>query len=160
MSNRENDGPEQPPAHEKVGYGNPPTYRRFKESGNLEGRPKGAKNRKTIVKMVANEMHSVLENGKRRRRSTLELVLLRLRNKALEDKNVRAIGELQRLIETYQPQGTHNNAGYLVVPAELTQEEFIAKMERLNELMERYGVRTSTEAEEIEREERRKNRPE
>ena len=58
MSNRENEGPEQPPAHEEVGYRKPPTRRRFKESGNLKGRPKGAKNRKTIVRTVANEMHS------------------------------------------------------------------------------------------------------
>ena len=158
MSNRENDGPEQPPAHEEVGYRKPPTYRRFKDSGHLEGRPKGAKNRKTIVKTVANEMHSVLENGKRRSRSTLELVLLRLRNMALEDRNVTAIGELHRLIEAYQPQEANDNAGYLVVPAELTQEEFIAKIERKNELMERYGVRTLAAVEEIEREKRRKNR--
>ena len=83
MSNRENDGSEQPPAHEEVGYGKPPTRRRFKKSGNSKGRPKGSKNRKTIVKAVANEMHTVAENGKHRRRSTLDLVLLSLRNLAL-----------------------------------------------------------------------------
>ena len=63
MSNREGDGPKQPPAHEEVSRPGPPTCRRFIESGNPRGRPKGAKNRKTIVKAIANEMHSVTEGG-------------------------------------------------------------------------------------------------
>ncbi len=132
MSNRENDGSENPPAHEEVGYGKPPTRRRFKKSGNLKGRPKGSKNRKTIVKAVANEMHTVLENGKRRRRSTLELVLLRLRNMVLEDKNVRAFEELHRLTKAYQPQEAGDGLGCLVAPAEMTPEEWVAEQEELN----------------------------
>jgi hypothetical protein len=132
MSNRENDGSEQPPAHEAVGYRKPPMKRRFKKSGNLKGRPKGAKNRKTIVKAVANEMHSVLENGKHRKRSTLDLVLLRLRNMALEDKNVRAFEEFHRLIKAYQPQETNDRVGYLVVSAEMSPEEWVAEQMEKN----------------------------
>ena len=132
MSNRENDRSEQPPAHEEVGYGKPPTRRRFKKSGNSKGRPKGAKNRKTIVKAVANEMHTLIEDGKRRRRSTLDLVLLRLRNMALEDKNVRPFEELHRLIKAYQPQETNDRVGYLVVPAEMTREEWVAEQMEKN----------------------------
>ncbi len=132
MSNRENDGSEQPPAHEEVGYGKPPTRRRFKKSGNSKGRPKGAKNRKTIVKAVANEMHTVAENGKHRRRSTLDLVLLSLRNLALEGKNVRAFEEFHRLAKAYQPQATNDDAGCLVVPAEMSQEEWVAEQMEKN----------------------------
>ena len=132
MSNRENDGSEQPPAHEEVGYGKPPTRRRFKKSGNSKGRPKGSKNRKTIVKAVANEMHSVLENGKHRRLSTLDLVLLRLRNMALEEGNDRAFEEFHRLTKAYQPQEAGDSLGCLVVPAEMTQEEWVARQEELN----------------------------
>ena len=132
MSNRENEGLEPPPSDGKVGYGKPPMQRRFKGSGNLKGRPKGAKNRKTIVRTVANEIHTVVENGKRRKRSTLELVLLSLRNMALEGKNVGAIEEFHRLIKVYQPQETDDNVGYLVVPAPLTDEEYRAKGEKLN----------------------------
>ncbi len=132
MSNRENNGSEQPPAHEEVGYGKPPTRRRFKKSGNSKGRPKGSKNRKTIVKAVANETHTVPENGKRRRLSTLDLVLLRLRNMALEEGNDRAFEELHRLIKAYQPQETNNDAGCLVVPAEMTQEEWVAEQMEKN----------------------------
>ena len=132
MSNRENDGSEQPPAHEEVGYGKPPTRRRFKKSGNLKGRPKGSKNRRTIVKAVANETHTVIENGKHRRRSTLELVLLRLRNMALEEGNDRAFEELHRLMKACQPQATNDRVGYLVVPAEMSPEEWVAEQMEKN----------------------------
>ncbi len=132
MSNRDNDGPERPPAQEEVGYRKPPMYRRFKKSGNPKGRPKGAKNRKTIVKMVADEKHTVHEKGKRRRRSTLEFVLLCLRNMALEDKNVRAFEEFHRLAKAYQPQEADDHVGYLVVPAPLTNEEFDKHAKKTN----------------------------
>ncbi len=131
MLNRENDGSEQPPGHEEVGYRKPPTRRRFKKSGNSKGRPKGSRNRKTIVKEVANEMHSVTENGKRRKLSTLALVLLSLRNMALGDKNVRAFEEFHRLTKAHQPQAT-TDVGYLVVPAEMTQEEWMADQTEKN----------------------------
>ncbi len=131
MSNRENDGSEQPPGHEEVGYQKPPTRRRFKKSGNSKGRPKGSKNRKTIVKEIANEKHSVTENGKRRKLSTLELVLFSLRNMALGDKNVRAFEEFHRLTKAHQPQAT-TDVGYLVVPAEMTQEEWMADQTEKN----------------------------
>ncbi len=156
MSDRENHGPEQPPANEQVGYGKPPMRRRFKVSGNPKGRPKGSKNRKTIVKMVANEMHDMLEKGKRRRRSTLELVLLRLRNMALEGKNVRAFEELHRLTKAYQPQEADVIGGYLVVPAVMTQEEWNAEQEKKN--VERDARHAARCREKIERQERRKKK--
>ncbi len=131
MSNQENDGSEQPPAHEEVGYRKPPMERRFKKSGNSKGRPTGSKNRKTIVKEVANEMHSVIENGKRRKLSTLSLVLFSLRNMALEGKKVQAFKEFHRLNKVYQPQAT-TDVGYLVVPAEMTPEEWMAEQREKN----------------------------
>jgi hypothetical protein len=132
MPNQENDGSEQPPAHEAVSYRKPPMERRFKKSGNPKGRPEGSKNRKTIVKEVANEMHSVAVTGKRRRLSTIELVLLRLRNMALEDNNVRAFDQFHRLIKAYQPQEADDNLGYLVVPAPMSNEEWEAEEEEEN----------------------------
>jgi hypothetical protein len=132
MSNQEIDGSEQPPAHQGVGYGKPPMKRRFKKCGNLKGRPRGSKNRKTIVKAVASEMHSVPENGKRRRLSTLQLVLLRLRNMALEDKNVRAFNEFHRLDKAYRPQVAGEPLGYIVMSARQTFEEHSAYMEKAN----------------------------
>ena len=145
MSDREDDGPGRPPGGYDVGYGKPPLERRFKpgKSGNRKGRPKGAKNRKTIVKAVANEMHTVPENGKRRQRSTLELVLLRLRNIALEGKNTRAFDEIHRLAKAYEPQVADGVGGYLVVSATATEEEAIAESKKRNAMKKRppgYGI--------------------
>ena len=134
MSDREKDSDGKPPGAHDDGYGKPPMVRRFKPgvTGNPKGRPKGAKNRKTIVKTVANEMHTVIDDGQRRQRSTLELVLLRLRIKAVQDGNVRAFDELHRLGKTYVPQETSDDGGYVVVPAEMTQDEWIARAEAEN----------------------------
>ncbi len=132
MANQEIDGPDQPPAHEATGYGKPPMKRRFRKCGNSKGRPRGSKNRKTIVKSVASEMHSVTENGKRRRLSTLDLVLLRLRNMALEGEKVQAFEEFHRLAKTYQPQETGGGPGYIVMSATQTFEEAIAADEKAN----------------------------
>ncbi len=116
-----------------VGYGKPPMKRRFKpdQSGNRRGRPRGSKNRRTIVREIMNEMHIFTEDGRRRRRSTLELMLLALRNRAAEG-NVRAFRAYKKLLAKYEPQDTHSNLGYLVVPATLTPEEAIAEGEKSN----------------------------
>ncbi len=78
-----------------------------------------------------NEMHTVTENGRRRRRSTLELMLLALRNRAAEG-NVRAFRAYKKCLAKYEPQDTHSNLGCLVVPATLTPEEAIAEGEKAN----------------------------
>ncbi len=116
-----------------VGYCKPPLIRRFKsgESGNRRGRPRGSKNRKTIVREIANEMHTVIEDGQRRRRSTLELMLLALRNRAAEG-NVRAFRAYQKYLAKYEQQETHSKLGCLVVPAPMTMEESIKHAEKAN----------------------------
>ncbi len=103
-----------------VGYGNPPLIRRFKkdQSGNRRGRPRGSKNRKTIVRGIVNEMHTVTEDGQQRSRSTLELMLLALRNLAAEG-NVRAFRAYKKYLAKYEPQDTRRKYGYLVVPASI-----------------------------------------
>ncbi len=116
-----------------VGYGKPPLIRRFKsgQSGNRRGRPRGSKNRKTIVTKIANEMHAVTEDGRRRRRSTLELMLLALRNLTAEG-NVRAFRAYRKYLAKFEPQDTHSKLGVLVVPAPMTDEEFVRHAEKRN----------------------------
>lgn len=126
MSQDENKPPSTP------GVGQPGMVRRFKDFGNPDGRPKGSKNRKTILREIANETHVVREAGKRRKLTTLELVLLRLRNKAMEGKDRRAFKELHRLCQAHQPQTPKGNGGFLVAPAEMSPEEWIAEEEELN----------------------------
>ena len=67
--------PEGAPATSRAGYRNPPLETRFApgQSGNRRGRPRGAKGHKQIVRKIANEMHSVVEDGNRRKRSTSSL---------------------------------------------------------------------------------------
>ena len=83
--------------------------RRFKQSGNPKGRPRDAKNRNTIVRTVANEMYTVSGADGQRRLSTVELVLLRLRNMALEALKVSAFEDLHRVMKAYQPQETNDD---------------------------------------------------
>jgi len=116
-----------------VGYGNPPMQRRFKsgQSGNQRGRPRGSKNWKTVVREIANEMHVVIEDGCQRRRSTLELMLIALRN-GMAEGNVRAFRAYRKYLEKYDPRPTNPKGGYLVVPAVMTEEEARAEGEKLN----------------------------
>ncbi len=116
-----------------VGYRSPPKATRFKpdQSGNRRGRPRGAKNRKTIVKKVAMETNTVIQKGKRRRRTNLELVLTALRNLAIEG-NVSAFRAYQAYLAKFGPQRGIVR-GMLLVPPELTEEEIRAEAEKLNE---------------------------
>ena len=116
-----------------VGYGKPPLTRRFKSgrSGNRRGRPRGSKNCKTIVREIANEMHPVTEDGRLRRRSILEFMLLALRNLAAEG-NVRAFREYKKYLEKFDPRETDSKLGYIVLSAGATFEEAIAEGEKAN----------------------------
>ncbi len=118
----ETDSPEIP--DHPVGYGNPPLKSRFKEgqSGNRRGRPRGSKNRKTILREIANEAHAVTEDGQRRQRSTLELILLTLRNLMAEGK-VPAFRAYKKYLAKYEPQDSRRKYGYLVVPAPVSLED-------------------------------------
>ena len=117
-----------------VGKGKPPMITRFKSgrSGNPKGRSKGSNNRKTIVKAIMYEMYTVIEDGRRRRRSTIELMLIALRN-LMAEGNPRALRECQRLLEKYEPQKLNSELGYLVVPAPISKEDAIARNAKLNE---------------------------
>ena len=130
--------PEGAPATSRAGYRNPPLETRFApgQSGNRRGRPRGAKGHKQIVRKIANEMHSVVEDGKRRSRSTLELVLLQLRNLAAQG-NVQAFRAYNNLLAKYSPQPTKARGGYLIVPEVRTIEEFERELIDLREFQRR-----------------------
>lgn len=109
----------------------------FRKSDKSRGRPKGSKNRKTIVKQVASEEFTIAENGKKRRRTVLEIILLQLRKQAIEEKNTRAF-KLWTKFETVCCPGTSGQpVGYMLAPADLTPEEFIEEMERLDAIRNR-----------------------
>lgn len=62
----------------------PPTRSQFKkgQSGNPAGRPKGAKSFRTVIKEAASKKLAVIEDGKRKKKSKMELMATQMMNKA------------------------------------------------------------------------------
>ena len=89
---------------EGAGKGRPPAASRFKpgKSGNPRGRKKGRANLKTIVMRVAHEQHTVIEGGEPQTRTTVELIFIRLQERALGG-DLEAKKILDDLRDRYQP---------------------------------------------------------
>lgn len=68
------------------GYGKPPKDGQFTpgNSGNLRGRPKGAKNKTTILREIASEEHRVIIVGESKQVKTIDLLFMRLRELAMK----------------------------------------------------------------------------
>lgn len=102
-----------------IGYRRPPKAHRFQpgKSGNPRGRPKGSSSRKKIIERVLLEKHRVDIDGSGHSRmiTTLALVALQLRQKALEG-NTRAFNEYKKLEGRYVRRESSKEAGYLAVP--------------------------------------------
>jgi len=89
----------QPSRHEEgsgsgdyaVGYGRPPRAYRFRpgHSGNPRGRRKGAKSEATILRNLLNRKINVRQNGRRRKITVFEAILLRFTEDALKG-NIKA----------------------------------------------------------------------
>lgn len=94
-----------------------------------KGRRKGARNVETIVREIAMEKHKVKIDGKIRRLTTAELVLLSLRRKALSG-DVRAAADIDRLHDRHGP--AEVKGGWLVVPETMSQDEWQAMVELHN----------------------------
>ena len=86
----------------KIGYGRPPRHSQFKpgQSGYPNGRPTGSRNFKTAVKATLKAPVKVTREGKSHKVSTLEAMLLRLREKALSG-DLRALDRLIQLAQAY-----------------------------------------------------------
>lgn len=79
----------------EVGFRKPPKANQFKkgQSGNLKGRPKGARGVKTDLLEVMGERLSITQNGKTQKISSQMVILKALRNKAVKG-DVRAASKL------------------------------------------------------------------
>ncbi len=73
-----------------------------------------------------------MENGKRRQRSALELVLLFLRNSTAEG-GVRAFRAYHDCLTRFGPQHSKRVGKYLIVPEVLTKEEWKKEAEKVAE---------------------------
>lgn len=70
----------------EVGYLLPPTENQFRkgQSGNPSGRPKGAKSLRTVIKEAASKKLSVVEDGKRKKKSKMDLMVTQMFNRAAQ----------------------------------------------------------------------------
>src|SRR5215218_3217801 len=73
-------------ADDEVGYGRPPREHQFKpgKGGNPRGRPKGAKNEVTILRGLLNRKVDVRQDGRLRKITVFEAILLRFTEDALK----------------------------------------------------------------------------
>jgi hypothetical protein len=87
----------------KPGFGNPPSQHRFKpgQSGNPKGRPKGSSNLKTDLAALLKGNIETTVNGKRRRMTRQEAVLLSLFQRAVS-KDSSAVKMLLDLVMKLQ----------------------------------------------------------
>jgi hypothetical protein len=116
-----------------VGRGRPPRSKRFgRGQKRSPGRPRGALGEKTIMQNIANELHDLEQQGVRRRVTTFELLLIRMRGLAMEG-DLRASKWLTEYSKSKNivPDRIY---GLLVVPETLTPEEWNAQAERHNAL--------------------------
>lgn len=98
------------------------------------GRRKGSRNMATIVQAIASERHTLKENGQKRTFTTVELLIKALNAKAMEG-DVSAHTHLERLRARFTPQT--DNAGYLVVPETMSDEEWARFVEASNQVADR-----------------------
>jgi hypothetical protein len=69
-----------------VGYLQPPAANQFRkgQSGNPAGRPKGAKSLRTVIKEAGSKKLSVVEDGKRKKKSKIDLMVTQMFNRAAQ----------------------------------------------------------------------------
>lgn len=87
------------PDGDEIGYGKPPKTHQFKpgQSGNPKGRPKGAKSEATILMALLNRKIEIRRDGKVRKITILEGILLRIAEDSLKGNTKSATFVLNRL---------------------------------------------------------------
>jgi hypothetical protein len=87
-----------------VGYGKPPENTQFKpgHSGNSKGRPKGAKNLKTIVQQEAYDTITIKEGGKSSKVAKVVALIKSTMNKGIQG-DPKAANTALNLIEKFLP---------------------------------------------------------
>lgn len=105
--------------NEKVGYGHPPKKWQFQKgkSGNPKGRPKEAKSLGSVVKKQLGDKVQLLQNGKPKKVSKMEALVMRLVKDALEGKP-RAQTEILKLAQFYLPEEVQSDGAGKAVAAE------------------------------------------
>src|SRR5688500_7391080 len=111
----------------------PPVEYRFLKgkSGNPRGRPKGAISQRSIVRRIALKKVRGSYNGEPVCQTVLECILDVLKREAARGKPS-MMAELSRILNKLSPPPEDQRGGFLVVPATLTAEEWMAQAEKRN----------------------------
>ncbi|HEV7876832.1 DUF5681 domain-containing protein [Bradyrhizobium sp.] len=126
----------------------PEEYRIAKgKSGNYKGRPQGSVSLKALARGVAGTKHSAVIDGEPQRRTLLELLVLKTRSMAFGG-NAGAAAVMRDLLNVMaepEPEG----GGFLLAPAELMPDEWIAEAEARNATAAEPGTEVNVETEEF-----------
>jgi hypothetical protein len=117
------------------------------KSGNYKGRPRGSVSLKGLARKVAGTKHSAVIDGAPQRRTLLELVVLKTRAMALGGHAGAAA--LMRDLWNVMAEPEPEKSALLLAPAELTQEEWIARAEARNANAVEPGTQVNIETEEF-----------
>jgi hypothetical protein len=101
-------------------------------SGNKKGRPKGSIDRKKLTRKVALKKHPVRVEGRVRRMPLLQLVLDSIIREAANGvpSMVRLSDQIRAKVHPIQDE--QEGVGFLLAPAEVSLEEFLAEEEARN----------------------------
>ncbi len=114
---------------DKTGYKHPPKAYRFKpgQSGNPRGRPRGTRNLSTDLADLLSRSVSIRENGKERRISRQEAILLSLYNKALHGDVRAATSIINMLMRVSPAKSSSSEPSSLSATDRLIIEEFLRR---------------------------------
>jgi len=117
------------------------------KSGNSKGRPRGSVSLPALTRKVANTKHRAVIDGAPQQRSLLELVILKIQAMALAGHAGAAalVTDLWGLAAVPEP----GEGGFLLMPAEITEEEWIAQAEAHNAKSIEPGTEVNVEIEEF-----------
>ena len=133
-----------------VGRGRPPVKSRYPKgrSGNPRGRPKGSKNRKTVLREIAAETHHLTIDGVRRELPVYSLLLTRLHQAAVGGDRLALVASEE--FRNYLSPEPQTGGGVIVFPEEpasLDEFEREAKAYRAVMLKETEAFRREVEGE-------------
>ncbi len=107
-----------------VGFAKTPVHSRFKpgKSGNPKGRPRGSKNKNTILREVLSQKITVQQNGKALKMNKLTVIITTLVNKAIAG-DLRAISTLCPLIKNMEE--THETTAKISAEISVNDKEIL-----------------------------------